>query len=520
MPHTVSARSPARLMPRASEWHPWLTAAALVVNITSRNVHCVTIGDLATLLGMALAIATGFYLVAWLLRRATPQAAAIASTLIVGFGLYGRAFDELFKRCGLSNPPLLHACCAAAGLAFLALIWRTTGNLSRLSAWLTLTMLFVIVQSGAKHVHYNFATAAQPALVVTDDIPLKPSAMADVLSPEDFPDIYYIILDGYARADVLRDRYGLDNSAFLDGLRQRGFYVADRSCTNYPLTMFSLSSSLNLKFHDHTPSMADDRSIYEMIRAPQVARFLKQRGYRFVHFNSPWPGTSFSRTADLTIGPRRGLTDLLLIFHSFSALKFILRHSIEDEYIAVHQQAFAELPEIARLAEPTFTFAHFIAPHPPFVFDQHGRGRTDIDQTKRQSYADELIGINGEVTRIVDRILRLSSKPPIIIVQSDHGPAFFACAPLAVDNDEEWVQERVPIINAYLVPDRVRQKLYPTITPVNTFRVLLSECFGADLPMLDDRVFMTHYRAISKRPEITGQIVDGVPNSTIAVPTK
>ena len=62
------------------------------------------------------------------------------------------------------------------------------------------------------------------------------------------PDIYFIVLDGYARADVLAKYYGFDNGPFLEGLRQRGFQVSDASRSNYNWTFLSLGSSLNLDY--------------------------------------------------------------------------------------------------------------------------------------------------------------------------------------------------------------------------------------------------------------------------------
>ena len=47
------------------------------------------------------------------------------------------------------------------------------------------------------------------------------------------PDIYYIILDGYARSDILQEIYNYDNSDFIDALKSRGFYVAEDSRSNY-----------------------------------------------------------------------------------------------------------------------------------------------------------------------------------------------------------------------------------------------------------------------------------------------
>jgi hypothetical protein len=47
------------------------------------------------------------------------------------------------------------------------------------------------------------------------------------------------------------------------------------------------------------------------------------------------------------------------------------------------------------------------------------------------------------------------------------------------------------ILNAYYVPDKIKKQLYNNITPVNTFRVILSEIIGLELPLLKDEVFFT-----------------------------
>jgi hypothetical protein len=46
------------------------------------------------------------------------------------------------------------------------------------------------------------------------------------------------------------------------------------------------------------------------------------------------------------------------------------------------------------------------------------------------------------------------------------------------------------ILNAYRVPERMRGALYQSITPVNTFRVVLNDLFSADLPLQNDDSFI------------------------------
>lgn len=58
------------------------------------------------------------------------------------------------------------------------------------------------------------------------------------------PDIYYIIVDGYGRSDLLKELFEYDNSTFLQFLSDRGFYVAEAAHSNYVQTSLSIASSL------------------------------------------------------------------------------------------------------------------------------------------------------------------------------------------------------------------------------------------------------------------------------------
>jgi len=67
-------------------------------------------------------------------------------------------------------------------------------------------------------------------------------------SKDQRPDIYVIVLDGYARSDVLRTLYQCDNTAFLDGLKSRGFQVAAKSQANYVQTALALGALLRMDY--------------------------------------------------------------------------------------------------------------------------------------------------------------------------------------------------------------------------------------------------------------------------------
>ena len=56
-----------------------------------------------------------------------------------------------------------------------------------------------------------------------DEAPVPRPVPVLALDDASHPDVYYVILDGYARADALATHYGFDNEPFLSALRDRGF---------------------------------------------------------------------------------------------------------------------------------------------------------------------------------------------------------------------------------------------------------------------------------------------------------
>jgi hypothetical protein len=114
---------------------------------------------------------------------------------------------------------------------------------------------------------------------------------------EEQPDIYYIIVDGYARSDLLQEIFGYDNTAFLQALESRGFYVAGQSQSNYMQTALSLASSMNLDYLTGLPTAMPDRGqLIGMIRHSKLRETLEYLGYQIVTFDSGYQPTTLSDT--------------------------------------------------------------------------------------------------------------------------------------------------------------------------------------------------------------------------------
>ena len=59
------------------------------------------------------------------------------------------------------------------------------------------------------------------------------------------PDIFVVIADGRGRSDVLRERYGYDDTAFREAMLAAGLEPSDASFANHSTTRFSLPVLLN-----------------------------------------------------------------------------------------------------------------------------------------------------------------------------------------------------------------------------------------------------------------------------------
>ncbi len=145
-----------------------------------------------------------------------------------------------------------------------------------------------------------------------------------------------------------------------------------------------------------------------------------------------------------------------------------------------------ELEQVPNYPSPKFVFAHIVSPHKPYVFDTEGQFVTDISNTDGDAseqdtihlYTDQITYINARMEEILETIIASSERPPIIVVQADHGTN---------------QGSRMNILNAYYLPGMDPKLLYDTITPVNTFRLIFSQYFNLDLPLLDDRSYLSGY---------------------------
>jgi hypothetical protein len=96
--------------------------------------------------------------------------------------------------------------------------------------------------------------------------------------------------------------------------------------------------------------------------------------------------------------------------------------------------------------------------------------------------------MNLRMTHAVDQILAASPRPPIIIIQSDHGPTLESDV-----TPNEAMQIRFANLAAYLLP-RAPQQLIPDAgSAVNQFRHIFNHYFNASLDILPSRHYFSEF---------------------------
>jgi hypothetical protein len=330
---------------------------------------------------------------------------------------------------------------------------------------------------------------------------------------EEVPDIYYIILDAYSRQDILQDLMGYDNTNFIEALQERGFYIANCANSNYDITVKSIMSSLNFAYLDKEGNPIDENGelLPFTMANNRIRSILKDFGYLFVtsrgfssenDINNPDIYLNVADDLDMKDDisqiqfTRMYLeTTLSRIFFEYYYMNptrndilphWLLLADLNDKSVQYasywHFQTRYVLDNLELFPQKNGNFliyAHINAPHGPYVFDQNGDFRYVTDSGVNIPYYKDMVTyINNRIIEVIDVILAESSTPPIIILQGDHGAHEITTG---IDKHK--------ILNAYYLPGVNSSYISDSITPVNTFRLVLREYFDQDIDLIPDLLY-------------------------------
>ena len=458
---------------------------------------------------MAVVVMVSVCICYFIFRRNAQKTELAATFILVFFFAYGFIFD--FSGAGsywIRHRYLLPIWVLIFFGGILA-IFISRRNLEKLSRGISFIFLGMTALSALLLMRYE---------VFTDDFPIPSidSAQVEIAKNaahaiETLPDIYYILPDAYASSWALEKYYGYDNSAFVDFLEKKGFYVVPKSRSNYTGTAFSMASLLNIEYLEKLSADGKvsrrNTNPRKLIEENRVGPFFQDLGYSYIHLGSWWEGDFRVPQADENINKGIMSEFMLMLFKRTVIYPASYTYGLLDDRYITWQRMRYQLDEVAKIPlreEPTFTFFHLGAPHGPQVFNADGSfietleselARNADDENvknislQKKYYPGQLTYVTVRLEELIDIILSQSKTPPIIVIQSDHGSSLFS------RSDPDYERNRLKNFSAFYLPE-IKDKngkvlggddaMWGDITPVNTFRLLFNEYFGAGFVYLPD----------------------------------
>jgi hypothetical protein len=504
-------------------------ALAPLLSLYALNRAEVQLLELLRPLALVLTGSVLLFGVFFLLSRARLSRAALAlSVLLLGFSsfsLVAAPLDEVVRfSCALILPPVLDlninvrqvgSWCLLMLIALALVLW------ARYPAEKTILPGWVIGGGYLAPALYAFLVPAHTTPFPTS-LP-APQAARPTPRTVKTPDLYCIVLDAYGRQDQLQALFGLDNTPFLTALEQRGFKVLRKSHSNYIQTVLCVSSLLNLDYLPVNPDVQGLEQVTVWIRNNRLSTLLRARGYQIVNIPSDFSPVELS-TADIHLrktiahsGDRSPFERLLLARTPFASTLYD-DHPAYDRHRAQIVASLAQLPDAARIPGPKFVFAHVLAPHPPFVLNAQGAAiypaKTQFsigdasdfgkgsEALYRVGYTQQVQGLNTKVLEALDALQKASTRPAVIVVLGDHGSRM----------QTDWksrertnLNEAFSNLQAVYVPGGAPY-LTDDLTPINTFRLLLTQVYGESLPRLPDKSFYSPLQNPLKFEEVTAKL--------------
>lgn len=479
--------------------HAFFLAAYPIVSLLAFNIDQIYTQD--ALNSLLISISTTAMVLCGLriLSRNWQLAGLLTSLLVIWFFLYGRLYVPLksVNLFGLVLGRHRYLLVAWSGIIIGAAFWliKKSRVNQDLTTALNIFSTILICLPTIQIVTFTLRNLTLPRTPVVSSV-TQLISWTDNSTP---PDIYYIVLDGYARSDVLEQVEGIDNTTFLGDLRQLGFYIAECARSNYSRTSHSLTSTFNMEYIQALRSgVAPDEDpawLLPYLKHNVVRQQLEGLGYKTIVFKNSWERFVWD---DATIVYKSSGTALLSPFEYLLLRTTVLRAYLDvresetrllSDYTYYEDTLYAlrQLQNVPDIPGPKLVFVHLIIPHSPFVFGPNGEyidipydadaGNIYTKEDGRRGSVAAVSYINKRMLEIIPQLIRASKTPPIIVLAGDHGTP-------AGGNQNE-----VKILAGFFTPGS-GSLFYKTITSVNIFRVLFDAYFNGSFGLLPDTSYL------------------------------
>ncbi len=438
------------------------------------------------------------YVIILILNRGhSTQAANATFAFLVFFNIYGMIYDYLFKLdiVQVEHYTLLPFFLLLAGYTS----WLINGikDLHSIRLWnntaiiLGVLIIFNIIKIIPAELRKGEKPTTNSSLMVDANLSADPG----------YPDIYYILFDEFSGFEPMRKYWhNQDVDDFVQFLKSKDFFVAEQSYGSSIDTLHQMATRFN--YQEYSLDAPDAQKIwFDDIADNRVMRYLKSQGYttvvfdemQFAYQSAPPKMVDYSFNYVQSDAANLGVffDEFGVMIADNTMLRSLSRlYKLNDPTIEQHRNMVlfttVKVADLDEVPSPKFVYVHLMLPHFPFMFDENG---SFIDPMFYQDW-NYYLGNYKFATRIaekmVDSILAQAdpARPPIIILQSDHG-----ARNLKTESPNSVILENFPeeyktnIMFTLYMPGYDTSAIAQDVNPINTFPIVFNHLFDANIPL-------------------------------------
>ena len=279
--------------------HPILFAAFPILSFFSFNTRELLFEEIFLSLFLVLSLTIGIWFSLFYILKNARKSAFITSLLLVLFFSYGHVYNLIdnvtiagldIGRSRYLLVPFLAS--LVVGVYYFIRTNRKQNNATTITNFITVSLIIIASANiGMFYIPDNENFYDDESIINYFSIMPDTESTFTKLVKSDLPDVYYIILDGYAGANSLKEFSNFDNLEFITFLNDQGFYVHSQSYSNYPETPTSMAATLNMQYVNKLADIVGTdldsmHPTFKLIQENLVIKNFKSKGYTLVGFNT------------------------------------------------------------------------------------------------------------------------------------------------------------------------------------------------------------------------------------------
>ena len=317
------------------------------------------------------------------------------------------------------------------------------------------------------------------------------------------PNIYHILLDAHPNQKAI-EMIGGNLTPFYQKLENLGFLTFPKSTSNYPSTVFSVSSMLNLQYHQGDETLLTTQVLLAKIKNNMVFKKLSNEYKVHIFLSTDLLEPLYSSHLIENTADKGSVFTLFYTLFCHTSIKHTFENYFSEKFAnSCRKSIKATLQQsingkIKYASSNHLFYTHILCPHEPCVFSNHPTNRTfngfliSNDSTYINSketlndLCENVYGIDQLALSAIQKIVKQYENEeikPIIILHSDHSILYTA---ISVKSPLITVDTIYGNLLALYIPEEWKEDA-KDLKFINLYRFILNHLLNERYEYLEQR---------------------------------